>query len=167
MAHLKEFVGKRFGHLVIQSFAGWKNHTRLWKCICDCGTKIILDGENLERGKPKSCGCARDQDSSIFKENAFKRAMNVTEKTKTCWIWNGLFRKDVEGFYPYFNYHRKQYHPVDFFKLILMGKGKKKRSSLKRTCSNPKCVNPDHYQESPISKVRDQEIKKKDTNGIN
>ncbi|GMQ91711.1 MAG: hypothetical protein BMS9Abin11_1022 [Gammaproteobacteria bacterium] len=28
-----------------------------WACLCDCGTKVIVRGNNLKNGHTKSCGC--------------------------------------------------------------------------------------------------------------
>jgi hypothetical protein len=31
----------------------------MWKCKCECGNQIVVDGGNLKSGKTKSCGCLR------------------------------------------------------------------------------------------------------------
>ncbi|XCP84627.1 transcriptional regulator [Roseburia hominis] len=54
---LKDFVGKRFGKLVVQKYAGkWKG-LHHWQCICDCGNETIAGQTALQSGKTKSCGC--------------------------------------------------------------------------------------------------------------
>jgi hypothetical protein len=46
-------TGKRFGRWVVTAYAGRSR----WACICDCGTRAIVNGYDLRRGKTKSCGC--------------------------------------------------------------------------------------------------------------
>lgn len=28
-----------------------------WNCICECGTKLVIRGDQIKRGIAKSCGC--------------------------------------------------------------------------------------------------------------
>lgn len=54
---LNDYVGKRFGKLVVQRYAGkWKG-LHHWQCICDCGNEAIVGQTALQNGKTKSCGC--------------------------------------------------------------------------------------------------------------
>lgn len=46
-------IGKRFGRWTVSAYAG----NRHWACVCDCGTRAIVDGNSLRRGNTKSCGC--------------------------------------------------------------------------------------------------------------
>jgi len=52
-----DLVGKRFGRLVVQSFAYTKERHNYWNCICDCGKNKITFTSQLTRGIAKSCGC--------------------------------------------------------------------------------------------------------------
>lgn len=50
--------GQRFGRLLVTAFAGTDTHgKRLWKCVCDCGTRRTVFGFSLVSGKTNSCGC--------------------------------------------------------------------------------------------------------------
>jgi hypothetical protein len=49
--------GKRFGRLVVVSFAGIKGRSAVWDCQCDCGNLAKATTANLNFGKVKSCGC--------------------------------------------------------------------------------------------------------------
>lgn len=54
-----EFIGKKFGRLLPIERASSRHNRSCWLCQCDCGkTKVVL-GENLRKGKTKSCGCIR------------------------------------------------------------------------------------------------------------
>lgn len=50
-----DLTSKRFGRLVVTSFAG----NRQWNCLCDCGGVSIVFSSQLMAGKTKSCGCLR------------------------------------------------------------------------------------------------------------
>lgn len=54
---LKDYIGKRFGKLVVQKYAGkWKGLHR-WLCLCDCGNETVVGQTALQSGRTKSCGC--------------------------------------------------------------------------------------------------------------
>lgn len=48
-----DLVGKRFGRLLAESYAGKSK----WKCLCDCGAVIEVCRSNLITGTTESCGC--------------------------------------------------------------------------------------------------------------
>ncbi len=54
---LKDFIGKRFGKLVVKSYAGKWEGLHHWLCICDCGNETVVGQTTLQSGKTKSCGC--------------------------------------------------------------------------------------------------------------
>ena len=54
---LKDYVGKRFGKLVVQRYAGKWDGLHRWQCICDCGRETVVGQTSLQSGKTKSCGC--------------------------------------------------------------------------------------------------------------
>ena len=50
--------GQKFGKLTVSSFESVKNkRTSRWKCVCDCGNFVTVNGSDLKRGHVKSCGC--------------------------------------------------------------------------------------------------------------
>lgn len=64
MIKQEEFIGKRFGKLVVLSYIGEEkdkhnNKHWYWKCICDCGKTKAIDQHNLIYGSTKSCGCLK------------------------------------------------------------------------------------------------------------
>ncbi len=56
-------LGARFGRLRIVAHAQMDGPARC-KCLCDCGTSIIVRSNNLKAGKNTSCGCYRRECSS-------------------------------------------------------------------------------------------------------
>ena len=52
----KDLTGARFGRLVVLSLDGRKHRHLQWRCLCDCGNEVVVDGSNLVR-KTRSCGC--------------------------------------------------------------------------------------------------------------
>jgi hypothetical protein len=54
-----EYIGVKFGRLLVIERAASRHGRMCWLCQCDCGkTKSVL-GHNLRKGKTKSCGCIR------------------------------------------------------------------------------------------------------------
>jgi hypothetical protein len=54
-----DLIGQKFGKLLILKPAPSRHGRACWLCQCDCGkTKSVL-GQNLRKGKTKSCGCLR------------------------------------------------------------------------------------------------------------
>ncbi len=69
MSKKNDLTGQRFGRWTVIKRSGSKMYGEpgastsfpLWLCRCDCGTEAIVMGENLKRGRSKSCGCLRDE----------------------------------------------------------------------------------------------------------
>lgn len=56
-----DFIGNKFGRLLVLEKAPSRHGRTHWLCQCDCGkTKSVL-GENLRKGRTKSCGCIRKE----------------------------------------------------------------------------------------------------------
>lgn len=61
-----DLIGQRFSKLVVISRDGSNARGQpLWKCKCDCGKVIIVEGRNLRMGLTKSCGCIETQKAKI------------------------------------------------------------------------------------------------------
>lgn len=65
-----DLTGQRFIRLLVIGTAESKDRRAWWKCRCDCGTELTVQGKALRRGHTKSCGClSRDG----ARERALKR----------------------------------------------------------------------------------------------
>ena len=52
-------MGKKINWITIIGLDRTENHHNYWVCECECGTKFIAIGNNIVRGKTKSCGCMK------------------------------------------------------------------------------------------------------------
>jgi len=55
--HRLNLVGKKFSRLLVLEDVGNKNGRSCWKCLCDCGNKVVVQAGHLRNGHTKSCGC--------------------------------------------------------------------------------------------------------------
>jgi hypothetical protein len=62
-----DLKGQKFGKLSVREFAGHKNKSRQWLCVCDCGNEKIVRGAHLTKGYTKSCGCEAHPSKSNHK----------------------------------------------------------------------------------------------------
>lgn len=63
---VKDFIGRKFGRLTVEGYAGKKDGMHRWKCRCDCGRETIVGQTLLQSGRTKSCGCLQ---SEMYREN--------------------------------------------------------------------------------------------------
>lgn len=60
MGKMIDITNQRFGKLVVLENAGKLDGRHyFWKCQCDCGKIITIEGSRLRSGNTKSCGCGR------------------------------------------------------------------------------------------------------------
>jgi hypothetical protein len=48
-----DLIGRHFGAWIVIAYAG-RSH---WFCICECGARVVVNGQSLRKGRSKSCGC--------------------------------------------------------------------------------------------------------------
>lgn len=87
MAAWVDLTGRRFGRITVLGFKERKNKHTYWFCLCDCGTEFVSIGNNLCRGKSKSCGCLRKEMVS----EKYKTHGDSTERL--CRIWYSIRRR--------------------------------------------------------------------------
>ena len=62
MIKKEDFVGKRFGRLVVIDLVKSKNEKRQKAlCRCDCGKEKLFSISNLKKGDSQSCGCLQKE----------------------------------------------------------------------------------------------------------
>ena len=81
--NIQDLTGKRFGRLLVIE----KGQTRktnggqskaTWKCQCDCGNFIEVDGEKLRKGHTTSCGCKKKELRINFEDLTGQRFGRLT-----------------------------------------------------------------------------------------
>lgn len=66
MGKRKEYIGLRFGRLLVVSDAGNGAYgNSLWECLCDCGKTVYRNSCYLAAKCSKSCGCIRREANDI------------------------------------------------------------------------------------------------------
>lgn len=54
-----DLTGQRFGRLTAQCRAENIGRFSAWRCLCDCGSELVVQSNNLRSNRTKSCGCSR------------------------------------------------------------------------------------------------------------
>jgi hypothetical protein len=57
--------GGIFGRLKVIEKHGHKDSHITWKCICECGKEVVVQGRNLKSGRTKSCSCLQKEKASL------------------------------------------------------------------------------------------------------
>lgn len=56
-----DLTGEKFERLLVLEKGEKSYNSHYWKCICDCGKELFVNGCNLATGASKSCGCLRKE----------------------------------------------------------------------------------------------------------
>lgn len=58
-------TGNRYGRLMVLGYVGSRGTAKAtrarWRCRCQCGTEVTVNGLDLRSGNSKSCGCWRNE----------------------------------------------------------------------------------------------------------
>lgn len=94
-----EFVGKRFGRLIVDSRDFSDKSTTRFNCTCDCGNKVKVLIRNLSHKITASCGCyARDKAAeAITKHGLSHHPLYHT--------WNGMIQRCHNPNAPNYKYY--------------------------------------------------------------
>ena len=121
-----EFIGKRYGKLVIIGISDKKdkyNHLKVI-CKCDCGNEIETDLRFLASGQTSSCGCYRkecakkqqkenitfDEKGGYYKGTNVHSFDKATPKNNTSGIKGVYFNKQCQKWQAYITVGRKKIH---------------------------------------------------------
>jgi hypothetical protein len=82
----------RFEHLYVLRIGGRNKHGNIyWRCLCDCGRLLNVDGNHLRSGVLKSCGCYKK--GFEYKERQRLGAQKHGEskpRTAEYRVWKGM-----------------------------------------------------------------------------
>ena len=75
-----DMTGRVFERLKVKEFDRIENKRTYWKCECECGKIVSVDGNKLRSGRTKSCGCYNaDRIKKQRKFNEYKIADGYVE----------------------------------------------------------------------------------------
>lgn len=86
---LINIIGQRFGKLlVVQKIDNEQKRTK-YRCICDCGNTVVVDGYNLRHGIANPCVCTQKYQSGI-NNGTYKHG---SSQTRLYGIWQGMLNR--------------------------------------------------------------------------
>lgn len=117
----KDYVGKRFGRLIVIEPVDKirKNRATVtwWKCLCDCGRETIVAQTELQNGGTQSCGCLQKEKA---KENLalvdgtsvaiLERIHEKTPRSNNTSGYTGVYHRKSGGWVAYINFKKKRYN---------------------------------------------------------
>lgn len=84
----EDLTGMRFGRLVVLGFdRPYRNVSKYWRCLCDCGRETSVLAGNLVTGLTTSCGCRRVE---AIRESTTKHGMSNSSLYR---IWYSMNRR--------------------------------------------------------------------------
>ena len=98
----KNISGNRFGRLVAmepEGITSGKAGQLKWRCLCDCGSEVVVNGSKLRNGHTQSCGCIN---SERLKEQNYRHGARFTPEYAT---WTDMHtRCENKKYIGYHNY---------------------------------------------------------------
>lgn len=86
MSSMYNIVGKKFNRLtVLEKTRINKQYTPYWLCLCECGNKKEIRGDQLKSGHSKSCGCLLREVAKKQQEIMCKTHGMSGTKIYICW----------------------------------------------------------------------------------
>lgn len=70
MSKFKDLVGHKYGKLLVieNTLRKNKNGNYIFKCVCDCGKYVDINGSSLIAKNTISCGCSRVRIKNLYEE---------------------------------------------------------------------------------------------------
>lgn len=91
MARPIDITGQKFNKWTVESLAYVKGYDKYYNCVCECGTRKIVLGQNIRNGKSKSCGCEKHKQAHNFIDRTGQKYNRLTclryEKRKGYIYW--------------------------------------------------------------------------------
>lgn len=99
MVKAHNLTGQKFGRLMVESQSQIRTRAgRIqWNCVCDCGRKSVVDGNNLTRGISTSCGCFHKE---RVRETGKANATHELSRTKTYFAWGNMIQRCTNKKHP-------------------------------------------------------------------
>lgn len=105
MGNFIDLAGQRFGRLLVLRRDGYSpSGTQImWLCVCDCGTQVSIQGNNLRSGLSRSCGCL--QREVVDRRNSTHGDSVRGRRSRLYTIWAGMWARCTnsnEECYPHY-----------------------------------------------------------------
>lgn len=99
MGKIIDMVGEKCGRITVIERSGEKRGRASWKCKCECGNIVVVDGVYLRNGRTTSCGCYHN-------EKLIERSKtHGMTKTRLYSIWHNMisrcYNRNVECYKHY------------------------------------------------------------------
>ena len=65
MGKMIDITGNTYNRLRVLGFSHHVNYHYKWKCVCECGTELLVDAGDLKSGHTKSCGCFNQEQKLV------------------------------------------------------------------------------------------------------
>lgn len=82
-----DLSGQKFNRWTVESYSHTHKGNAFYNCTCDCGTKKVVNGNNVKRGLSKSCGC---QNSEKAREHCLSMKKHGMYESKIYRRWVGI-----------------------------------------------------------------------------
>jgi hypothetical protein len=105
----EDLTNRIFGRLVVQGFSDWvvigtrQDLRRTWKCTCECGNSVVVQGQDLFSGNTQSCGCKKAEIQAAKKKTPGGTHSPEGERAKRIWRMFRLTVPDWEKILQYQN----------------------------------------------------------------
>lgn len=93
MPKVSDITGVKFGRLTAVEHVGkgsGRSRNHFWRCQCECGAMVTVNGSCLRRGVTKSCGCLQKH---IAKAAGDRTRTHGMTGTSTYNVWVGMVQR--------------------------------------------------------------------------
>lgn len=106
----KPLIGKVFGRLTVQSYAGADKHRQsLWRAVCACGALVVVRRKALSDGTKRSCGC--DSRRRAVREKIVEQKVIPRSRRPEYRIWMSMKMRCAPGGHPRYAGRGIRVHP--------------------------------------------------------
>ena len=97
MSAFIDLKGRRFGRLLVMQATSKRSSQGdiYWKCVCDCGKSVVVNGKSLRSSGQKSCGCLQRE----WADSQHNRRTHDGSKDRLFRVWRGMidvYKRQVE-----------------------------------------------------------------------
>lgn len=97
---------QRFGRLMVITRAFSKpNKGQFWRCRCDCGDEITVQGSKLMNGNTQSCGCIR---SEMMSKHGHSGNGKDRPRSPTYRSWQNMIARCTQPSNPAFEHYKNR-----------------------------------------------------------